>query len=1223
MSCGSINIYNYSVSGDCTNSGFGGVSFSITGGSPNYTVSEISTSGLLPLSSNTTTYFVTGLTPDTYILEIIDSCLEPPFIPRYVEFTISSGTCVSIESSGTTCGLNNGTITASTTNYYGVGSFYLYENTLGYITSGDSTSNVFTNLSPGLYYVIGDDGGGCTGRSEVCLIKETSPLDFGLYVVNDASCVPIDGTGKIFVTGLTGNPPYTYSWSPNVGTQTGPEVTGLTLGTYTLTITDFEGCTITKSVVLSDVPDLGVAAMLTTIQPSCFSNDGEVEVIVSGGTAPYYFSGSNGEITIQYSNIYTFTGLSSGVFTVSVTDAGLCNVISSVSLLTPNGFIVTTMSVTNSNCNSSDGSVHIELNNGLSPGNYQYTLYDFNGNSTVTTTNSICDFFGLESGSYTILIQDVPNNSGCIYTGHFTVVNVNKYEISVSYSDTTCGLNNGTAIITATSGGTLPLSYNLSGGTPVTTTTQLTNVFNNLSSGFYVATVTDSGSPTCTQTENFYIADSQPVDFTLVGVQPTIGNDGEIYLNITSGVPPFTIVWSSNVGAQTGLHLTGLSNGNYSVLVTDSEGCLKSDTIILNGTELTTSYASYTVCSDDFVNTGIYGKRGILQMMNEGFFDLTSGDIGCYIVNATFRTQVEIDGVIKEDLFYTYTGGSFAQYADTIWIQSLKDTIQEYPEIGDVIIDLGKNKITITNNCNEKIKDCQLTNFNDLGDTNVKINLLIEYLISCKDCGKAPECLGFNADMTLVGPTLTPTPTVTPTPTLTPTATPATIMCFTVNTDLMVLPSWDCSLNPVGIINGKPYYIIYQSDCTTSCNSIVYWNDITNRWEHVNISAPTIILQHNDNPSYFPESNVTYPWVTDLMIAFGCVIEDSTLGNCLNPTPTPTVTPTPTQTPAFPCDCYELSGGSASTGSTFSYTDCKPIPQGVGVGRGATTYVCASTVPTLDSGTGGYSLSLYTCVADVCGPPVTPTPSPIPPTPPNLLTCDIMTSFYLDNSIYVYYPLTNTNILLTPFISGTLDAGPGDIAHTSNKMWLSYASTSAITEYDIILSPFSGSYNRNIVISNCTIGAGLTAIDDTTLITTTGVTNFSTPQTVVEIDISGVSPIVTNKFNIPAGRTISGDFIYTTSNKLILTTQIGFDRYISQYDYSTGTLEFDQLISPTILNPYGLFTDSGKIHILNNGGEVYQIDENSPYSLTYLQTATIPFGGASQISSCETISFIP
>jgi hypothetical protein len=822
MSCGAINITNYSITGDCSNLGLGAVSFSITGGSPNYTVSEISTSGLLPLSSNTTTYSATSLTAGTYVLEIIDSCLELPLISRYVEFTISSGTCVSIESSGTTCGLNNGSITATTTNYYGNASYYLYENTLGYITSGDSFSNIFTNLSPGLYYVVGNDGGGCTGRSESCLIKESNLLDFGLYVVNDASCVPIDGTGKIFVTGLTGTQPYTYTWSPNVIGQTGPEITGLTAGTYTLTITDFEGCTTSKSVILSEVPNLGIAAILTTQQPSCFSNDGEVEVIVSGGTAPYYFSGSNGEITIQYSNTYTFTGLSSGVFTVSVTDAGLCNTTSSISLITPNGFIVTTMSVTNSNCNSSDGSVHIELNNGLSPGNYQYTLFDFNGDSTVQTTNSICDFGGLASGNYTILIQDIPNNSGCIYTGHFTVVNENKYEISVSYSDTTCGQNNGTAVVTATSGGDLPLTYVLSGGTPVTTTTQLTNVFNNLSPGFYLATVTDSGSPTCSQNEIFYIAPSQSVDFNLTTNPPILGNDGEIFLNITSGTPPFLVSWSPNVGSQTGLHITGLTSGTYTVTVADSDNCIKTESVLLKGTEINSTYVSYTVCSDDFVNTGKYGKRGVLQMMNEGFFDLTSGDSGCVIINATFKTQVEIDGVIKEDVFYTYTGGSFFQYADFIWTQSIKNTLKQYSEIGDVIIDIAKNKITITNNCNEVIKDCQITNFNDLGDTNVKINLLIDYLINCKICSKAPECLGFFGTMDLVNncddfninviveptPTVTPTQTPTPTPTVTPTQTPTptpTVTPTQTPTQSPIPLACDCYILDGGGITGSTF----------------------------------------------------------------------------------------------------------------------------------------------------------------------------------------------------------------------------------------------------------------------------------------------------------------------------------------------------------------------------------------------------------------------------------
>ena len=60
MSCGAINITNYSITGDCSNLGLGSVSFSIVGGSPNYTVSEITTTGLLPLSSNTTTYSATS-----------------------------------------------------------------------------------------------------------------------------------------------------------------------------------------------------------------------------------------------------------------------------------------------------------------------------------------------------------------------------------------------------------------------------------------------------------------------------------------------------------------------------------------------------------------------------------------------------------------------------------------------------------------------------------------------------------------------------------------------------------------------------------------------------------------------------------------------------------------------------------------------------------------------------------------------------------------------------------------------------------------------------------------------------------------------------------------------------------------------------------------------------------------------------------------------------------
>ncbi len=227
MSCGVIILNNIQITGDCQNTGSGAFSFTIAGGVSPYSVSEFTSTGLIPPAGPVTSYTATSLTAGTYTVEILDSCSEPGHTRGYFNFTISSGSCVSIEASGTTCGLNNGSITANTSVVYGTSTLDLYDIDGNLIGTGSNINNTFNNLSPGLYYVIGNDGGGCTGKSEVCLIKESDPLDFGLFGVNDSSCVSIDGNGKIFVTGLTGTPPYTYNWTPNVGVQTGPEVIGL------------------------------------------------------------------------------------------------------------------------------------------------------------------------------------------------------------------------------------------------------------------------------------------------------------------------------------------------------------------------------------------------------------------------------------------------------------------------------------------------------------------------------------------------------------------------------------------------------------------------------------------------------------------------------------------------------------------------------------------------------------------------------------------------------------------------------------------------------------------------------------------------------------------------------------------------------------------------------------------------------------------------------------
>ena len=186
-------------------------------------------------------------------------------------------------------------------------------------------------------------------------------------------------------------------------------------------------------------------------------------MIIVDGTAPYYYSGSNGETVITYSQNYTFTGLSSGNFTVFVQDAGLCSFTQSTTLITPNSFSVTSVNTTNSNCGN-NGQVDVIINSGGGLGSFTYSLTNSSGNTISNTTTSITySFTNLSSDTYTLVITD----GTCTYTTTVTVNNVILFGISTSTTGTTCGLNNGSVQITATTGGTLPYTYSINGLTPL------------------------------------------------------------------------------------------------------------------------------------------------------------------------------------------------------------------------------------------------------------------------------------------------------------------------------------------------------------------------------------------------------------------------------------------------------------------------------------------------------------------------------------------------------------------------------------------------------------------------------------------------------------------------------------------------------------------------------------------------------------------------------------
>lgn len=241
--------------------------------------------------------------------------------------------------------------------------------------------------------------------------------------------------------------------------------------------------------------------------------------------------------------------------------------------------------------------------------------------------------------------------------------------------------------------------------------------------------------------------------------------------------------------------------------------------------------------------------------------------------------------------------------------------------------------------------------------------------------------------------------------------------------------------------------------------------------------------------------------------------------------------------------------------------------------------------------------------------------SPITPSSPALSPSSVLFNSP-QGSVYFYNSSTNTSTILD--VPSTSSAYASDIAHTQTKLWMN--STSTIREWDITLNPFTATLNRTIIIPH-TIGAGLGAINDTTLIAT----NTSvTPNTIVTLDITNNSAISTYKFDLAVGgvpRYIAGDLLLTTTNKVITTNTALGVTYATQFDYATGTVEVDTNIGSTIPNPYGLYIENNNIYIMNFDGGVYQINKTSPYNITLTGNTGVPVFGASQVPSALTANF--
>ncbi|MBL4754728.1 MAG: DUF3494 domain-containing protein, partial [Flavobacteriales bacterium] len=393
---------------------------------------------------------------------------------------------------------------------------------------------------------------------DTVVISEPDILAALIVGTVDVSCAGgNDGTVDLSVSG--GTTPYTFLWSTGATTE---DISGLLVGAFSVTVTDANGCTSIDSAMLSQPPPLTTSVVQTLVSCNSFS-DGSVDLSVSGGLPPYSFNWSNG------ANTEDLSGLSSGIYHVTVTDSLGCN--KSNGLLVGEPLPLTlNFSITNLSCKfSGDGAIDMAVSGGVLPYSYIWLLGD--------TTE---DISGLSAATYTVTVTD---NHGCIANGAPSVSEPTALGVTLDTNSTSSCLATNGSVTATPSGGTPPYTYLWDD-----TSAQTNQTAAGLGVGSYSVTVTDNNG--CTRISSTLLESVFTLFITSSNVVcPGPSAQGTASVQASNGVPPYTYQWD-DPQEQTNSVATGLNAGIYTVTVTDANGCTVPNTtqVIYGGPSLST-----------------------------------------------------------------------------------------------------------------------------------------------------------------------------------------------------------------------------------------------------------------------------------------------------------------------------------------------------------------------------------------------------------------------------------------------------------------------------------------------------------------------------------------------------------------------------------------------------------------------------------------------------------
>ena len=528
---------SYAITNSSCTINDGAVNLTLTPTSIDYTFEWSGPNGF-----NATTQDINGLAAGEYTIIILDT-LSNCALNDTVIVNLNQAPELTATVQNTSCGQDNGlidiTITGGT-------------QPISVLWDNFSIVQDQINLAPGQYSVLVSDGANCTVNGTYEILPSTQPTISSVSV--NPTCGNDTGSVSVIITDATN--PILYNWTFNGSDFSNADsLENLAAGTYILEAIDGAGCTLldTSVLVYPNSPTLST----TVTNTQCATNTGAIDLTVTGGSPSYTYYWTFEGDTI--SNNQNLSALAFGCYNVNVLDANGCEVSTQACVLNENAPVIT-FEVVQPSCNLDNGSITANLTGGIAPFTF---VWASNSSDSASVVN-------VGSGTYELNVTDV---NGCEATSSVDLTNTGILLITADQTNASCGNSDGSIELTI-NGGVLPYTFLWSNNS----TNQ--NI-NSISADTYSVTVTDSVG--CVVTGQFIITNGNAPEITFTQTNATCSSaNGAIDISVSGGSGTYNYLWSGNGVIATDEDQTGLTAGEYSVVVVDEVGlCSDSVTITI------------------------------------------------------------------------------------------------------------------------------------------------------------------------------------------------------------------------------------------------------------------------------------------------------------------------------------------------------------------------------------------------------------------------------------------------------------------------------------------------------------------------------------------------------------------------------------------------------------------------------------------------------------------